>query len=76
MGQHLEEGRGDEGQDGGLPQQLLLIGFSEGEGGGVEPEQVELWGMMEEQGRAGIFGAFKLLISKQTLVSRGVAGLP
>ena len=45
MGQQLEEGRGDEGQDGGLPQLLLL---SEGEGGGDKPEQVELWGRMEE----------------------------
>ena len=40
----------------------------------TKPEQEELWGRMEEQGRAGIFGAFKLLVSKQTLVSRGVAG--
>ena len=41
-----------------------------------KPEQEELWGRMEEQGRVGIFGAFKLLIFKQALVSRGVAGLP
>ena len=42
----------------------------------AKPEQEELWGRMEEQGRVGIFGAFELLIFKQTLVSRGVAGLP
>ena len=42
----------------------------------TKPEQEELWGWMEEQVGAGIFGAFKLLVSKQTLVSRGVAGLP
>ena len=67
MGQQLED------QDGGLPQLLLL---SEGEGGGDKLEQVELWGRMEEQGGVGIFGAFKLFIFKQTLVSRGMAGLP
>ena len=39
----------------------------------TKPEQEKLWGRMEEQGGAGIFGAFKLLVSKQTLVSRGVA---
>ena len=48
----------------------------EEEAGGDKPEQEELWGRMEEQGRVGIFGAFELLIFKQTLVSRGVAGLP
>ena len=48
----------------------------EEEAGGDKPEQEELWGRMEEQGRSGIFGAFKLFIFKQTLVSRGMAGLP
>ena len=42
----------------------------------TKPEQEELWGRMEEQGRAGIFGAFKLLVSKQTLVSGRLCYVP